>query len=71
MQSLILKLTKIKIRFFIYRFELLINNNINLSMTTSNKQSKYEKALEYEIFVKEEYGFAKERIRNAECIFDI
>lgn len=62
---------KIKIRFFIYRFELLTNNNINPNMTTNNKQSKYEKALEYEIFVKEEYGFAKEKIRNAECIFDI
>ena len=40
-------------------------------MTTNNKQSKYEKALEYEIFIKEEYGFAKEKIQNAECIFDI
>lgn len=36
-----------------------------------NKQIKYEKALEYEIFVKEEYGFAKEKIQNARCIFDI
>ena len=35
------------------------------------KQSKYEKALEYEIFVKEEYGFAKQKIQDAECIFDI
>ena len=40
-------------------------------MTTNNKQLKYEKALEYEIFVKEEYGFAKEKIQDAECIFDI
>jgi hypothetical protein len=40
-------------------------------MTTNDKQSKYEKALEYEIFVKEEYGFAKEKIQNAKCIFDI
>lgn len=36
-----------------------------------NKQLKYEKALEYEIFVKGEYGFAKEKIQNAKCIFDI
>jgi hypothetical protein len=36
-----------------------------------NKQLKYEKALEYEIFVKEEYGFTKEKIQNAEFIFDI
>lgn len=35
------------------------------------KQLKYEKALEYEIFVKEEYGFAKEVIQKANCIFDI
>ncbi len=40
-------------------------------MTTNDKQLKYEKALEYEIFVKEEYGFAKEKIQDAECIFDI
>lgn len=36
-----------------------------------NSQSKYEKALEYEIFTKEEYGFAKTKIQKAECIFDI
>ena len=36
-----------------------------------DKQLKYEKALEYDIFVKEEYGFAKEKIKEAECIFDI
>ena len=36
-----------------------------------DKQLKYEKALEYEIFTKEEYGFAKEKIQNAKCIFDI
>ena len=36
-----------------------------------NKQLKYEKALEYDVFVKEEYGFAKEKIKNAKCIFDI
>ena len=36
-----------------------------------NKQLKYEKALEYDIFVKEEYGFAEEKIKEAECIFDI
>jgi len=35
------------------------------------KQLKYEKALEYEIFVKEEYGFAMEVIQKANCIFDI
>ena len=34
-------------------------------------RGKYEKALEYEIFNKEEYGFAKAKIQNAECIFDI
>lgn len=39
--------------------------------TKNNKQSKYEKALEYEIFIKEEYGFAKGKIENAECIFDV
>jgi hypothetical protein len=37
----------------------------------NNKQLKYEKALEYEIFVKEEYGFAKEVIQKANCVFDI
>ena len=37
----------------------------------SNKQLKYERALEYEIFKKREYGFAKNEIENAECIFDI
>ena len=36
-----------------------------------NEQLKYEKALEYEIFKKKEYGFAKNEIENAECIFDI
>lgn len=36
-----------------------------------DKQLKYEKALEYDIFVKEEYGFAEEKIKEAECIFDI
>lgn len=36
-----------------------------------NSQSKYEKALEYEIFVKKEYGFFVEKIRSAECIFDV
>ena len=36
-----------------------------------DKQLKYERALEYEIFVKGEYAFAKERIQNAKCIFDI
>ena len=40
-------------------------------MTTNDKQLKYERALEYEIFVKEEYGFVKEKIQDAECIFDI
>jgi hypothetical protein len=40
-------------------------NNIN------NKQLKYEKALEYEIFKKGEYNFAKNKIQNAKCIFDI
>ena len=40
-------------------------------MNTNNRLWKYEKALEYEIFIKEEYGFAKEKIKNADCIFDI
>ena len=40
-------------------------------MTKKDLQLKYEKALEYEIFIKEEYGFAKEKIQEAECIFDI
>lgn len=40
-------------------------------MNTKDKQQKYQKALEYEIFNKEEYGFAKAKIQNAECIFDI
>ena len=40
-------------------------------MNTNNKPWKYEKALEYEIFVKEEYGFATEKIKNADYIFDI
>lgn len=31
----------------------------------------YNQALEYEIFVKEEYGFAKEQIKTARLIFDI
>lgn len=39
--------------------------------TAENKQLKYEKALEYEIFVKGEYDFAKNKIENAKCIFDI
>ena len=30
-----------------------------------------EKGYKYEIFVKEEYGFAKEKIQNARCVFDI
>ncbi len=40
-------------------------------VSVENKQLKYEKALEYEIFVKGEYDFAKEKIQNAECIFDV
>ena len=40
-------------------------------ITNKIKQLKYEKALEYEIFTKGEYDFAKEKIQNAECIFDI
>jgi len=36
-----------------------------------DKSLKYHKALEYEIFVKEEYGFAKEKIKEAKCVFDI
>ena len=38
---------------------------------TENKQLKYEKALEYEIFIKGEYNFARDKIQNSECIFDI
>ncbi len=40
-------------------------------MIKKDQQLKYEKALEYEIFIKEEYGFSKEEIQKAECIFDI
>lgn len=40
-------------------------------MNLSDKQLKYEKALEYEIFVKGEYSFAEKEIENAKCIFDI
>lgn len=36
-----------------------------------DKQLKYEKALEYEIFIKGEYDFAKNEILKAETIFDI
>ena len=36
-----------------------------------NEQLKYEKALEYEIFTKGEYNFAKNKIENVKCIFDI
>ena len=39
--------------------------------TIKDKQLKYDKALEYEIFIKEEYGFAKDKIIKAETIFDI
>ena len=39
--------------------------------TIYNKQLKYEKALEYEIFVKGEYNFAEKEIKNAKCIFDV
>ena len=37
----------------------------------NNEQLKYERALEYEIFDKWEYDFAKNKIYNAKCIFDI
>lgn len=40
-------------------------------MNTLNNQLKYEKALEYEIFIKEEYNFAKQKIQKAKCIFDV
>lgn len=39
--------------------------------TINNKQLKYEKALKYEIFVKGEYNFAAEEIKDAKCIFDV
>ena len=38
---------------------------------TKNEQPKYDKALEYEIFTKGEYSFAKNKIQSAKCIFDI
>ena len=37
----------------------------------SEKQLKYQKALEYEIFIKEGYSFSKEKIIHANTIFDI
>lgn len=40
-------------------------------MLSEFQSQKYEKALHYEIFVKEEYWFAKNKIQKAECIFDI
>ena len=40
-------------------------------ISEEDKQLKYERALEYEIFVKGEYDFAKEKIQNAKCIFDV
>ena len=36
-----------------------------------NSEDKYEKALYYEIFNKEEYGFLKPNIQTAKTIFDI
>jgi hypothetical protein len=32
---------------------------------------KYNKALEYEIFVKKEYGFADQSIKQSKIIFDV
>ena len=43
----------------------------NYNMDINNKQLKYEKALEYNILTKEEYGFAKQEIKKADCVFDI
>lgn len=40
-------------------------------MDIKDKQLKYEKALKYEIFIKEEYGFSKQGICDADCVFDI
>ena len=40
-------------------------------MDTEEKQYKYEKALEYEIFINGEYDFSKDKIKDAKCIFDI
>lgn len=37
----------------------------------NNNELKYQKALEYEIFLKEEYGFSKEKIKEAKTIFDV
>ena len=36
-----------------------------------NRQLKYEKALEYEIFRKREYGFMEDKICTSKCIFDV
>jgi hypothetical protein len=36
-----------------------------------NIQNKYNRALEYEIFVKQEYDFSKNEIIKAKTIFDI
>jgi hypothetical protein len=33
--------------------------------------NKYDKALEYEIFIKKEYGFADDIIKQAKTIFDV
>lgn len=33
--------------------------------------NKYDKALEYEIFIKKEYAFADEQIKKAKIIFDV
>lgn len=33
--------------------------------------NKYDKALEYEIFIKKEYGFADETIKKSKIVFDI
>lgn len=40
-------------------------------MNSKQIQLKYNKALEYEIFTKGEYNFAKNRIQDAKCIFDV
>ena len=37
----------------------------------NDNELKYQKALEYEIFIKEEYGFSKEKIEEARTIFDV
>ena len=36
-----------------------------------DRQLKYEKALEYEIFRKREYGFMEDKICTSKSVFDV